>query len=255
MAIPPSLQRRLPDMTNDHRRLLAESRVLVVGAESLALAAVRNLAAAGVGVIGLLDISATIPTATATATATENDLITDEVLATLSSVDSSTTVTVHTERLGRRANTDAAAAIIDGYNLVIDASDTVPVRFLVSDTCAALGLPLVWASVSRVNGQLTVFPGNGATSGAGFRDLFPAQDHPVEPHFAAEYLLGALRGQLGALMAAEAVKVIAGIGEPVSGKVLLIDADSGRFSEVSFAEAAAEATNTAAEAGSGAVSS
>jgi molybdopterin/thiamine biosynthesis adenylyltransferase len=246
MAIPSSLQRRLPDMTIENRRHLAESSVLVIGTDTLGLAALRYLAAAGVGSIGLLDTTpapaASSPAAAGSdagsdAAAAETSL-TEELSAAVAAVDLATTVTVHTERLGRRSNTDAAAAIIDGYNLVVDASDTVPVRFLVADTCAALGLPLVWASVARFNGRLAVFPGVGGAPGTGFRDLFPAQEAAAEARYAPDYLLGALRGQLGALMAAEAVKVLANVGEPLNGRVLEIDADSGRFSEISIAEAA-----------------
>ncbi len=235
MAIPPLLQRRLPDLSSENRQQLAASRVLVIGADALGLAALRYLAAAGVGTVGVLDIDAASGD-----DAPENE----QLLATIEAIalsDASTTVTVHAEHLGRRANTDAAAAIIDGYNLVLDASDAMPVRFLVADTSLTLGLPLVWASVARVNGQLAVFPAAGSASGTGFRDLFPVQE-PTEPQYAPEYLVGALRGQLGALMAAEAVKVLAGIGEPVIGRVLVIDADSGQFSEVSFAEAACAGT-------------
>jgi adenylyltransferase/sulfurtransferase len=237
MAIPPLLQRRLPQITSENQQQLTEARVLVVGTGALALAALRYLAAAGIGAIGLLD--------TAAAPA-EGEPVDEELLATLAGINPSTTVTIHAERLARRADTDAASAILAGYHLVLDASDPVPVRFLIADTCLALGLPLIWASVARVNGQLTVFPAAGNTNGPGFRDLFPAPELLGEPQYAPEYLLGALRGQLGSLMAVEAVKVLAGVGEPVSGQVLQIDADSGQFSEISFRTAATDSANSPA---------
>lgn len=244
MVIPPLLQRRLPHISSEKRQQLNDSRVLVIGTGALGLAALRYLVAAGIGTVGLLD--------TAAAPA-EGEVADEELLATLAGIDPSTTVTIHEERLGRRANTDAASAILAGYHLVLDASDAVPARFLISETCLALGLPLIWASVARVNGQLTVFPAAGNADGTSFRDLFPspehpAPEHPAETHYAPEYLLGALRGQLGALMAVEAVKVLAGVGEPVSGRVLQIDADSGQFSEISFREASADSATSPATA-------
>ena len=209
-------QLRLPAIDDLGHRRLAAARVLVVGTTGLSAPAVRSLAASGVGTIGLVDVGPLDVDALVLATTT---------ILTLSP---ETAVTAHDEEL----TAESAARILSGYDLVLDGSDLTPQPFLVGDTCATLGLPLVWGSVARGNAELSVFwsspPRRSGQRSTRLRDFFGTD--AAGPAAAGDPgVLGALRGQAGAILAAEAIRLITGTGEPLIGRVLTIDAESGRF--------------------------
>ncbi|WEO76643.1 ThiF family adenylyltransferase [Cryobacterium sp. SO2] len=212
-------QLRLPPIDDIGHRRLAAARVLVLGTSGLSAPALRSLAAAGVGTIGLADVGPLDVDALVLATTTILTLSPD------------TAVTAHDEDL----TAESIGRILGGYDLVVDGSDLTPQPFLVGDTCAALGLPLVWGSVARGNAELSVFwstpPRRSGQRSTRLRDFFGTDGTAVGTASAATDagVLGALRGQAGALLAAEAIRVITGTGEPLIGRVLTIDADTGRF--------------------------
>src|SRR5690606_9667468 len=146
----------------------------------------------------------------------------------------------HRERL-TAAN---AVEILDGYDLVLDGTDTFETRYAVADACAALGVPLAWGSVLGFDAQIAVsWP--QAAGGAALRDLSPRRP-PAGwvPTGGEAGVLGALTGQVGSTMATEAVKLITGVGEPLIGRVLVLDALRQRWTEVPLrarAEPAAQA--------------
>ncbi|TFD66462.1 ThiF family adenylyltransferase [Cryobacterium ruanii] len=245
-------QRRLPQLNELGQRRLANARVLVLGAGGLGSPALLYLAAAGVGTIGIVDGDDVEPSNL------QRQIIhgqadvgrpkVDSAAERIAEIAPETTVVRHTERLVA-AN---AAEIIDGYDVVIDGTDNFPTRFLVNDTCARLGLPLVWASVLRFDAQLSVFwatpPEGSGVTGVHLRDLFPTPPAEGEvPNCADAGVLGALCGQVGSLMATETIKLITGIGSPLIGRVLVIDALSGRFSEIPLLGTGRAAEPTAAE--------
>jgi len=210
-------QLRLPPIDDIGHRRLAAARVLVLGTTGLSAPALRTLAASGVGTIGLADVGPLDVDALVLATTTILTLSPD------------TAVTAHDEDL----TAESAARILGGYDLVIDGSDLTPQPFLVGDTCATLGLPLIWGSVARGNAELSLFwsspPRRSGQRATRLRDFFGTDavgpvSSPADPG-----VLGALRGQAGALLAAEAIRLITGTGEPLIGRVLTIDADSGQF--------------------------
>ncbi len=230
-------QRRLPQLNELGQRRLANARVLVLGAGGLGSPALVYLAAAGVGTIGIVDGDDVEPSNLQRQIVHgQADVGRPKVVSAAESIAQiapEAVVVQHAERL----DAGNAAAIIGGYDVVIDGTDNFPTRFLVNDTCAALGLPLVWASVLRFDAQLSVFwatpPANSGLTGVHLRDLFPTPPAEGEvPNCAEAGVLGALCGQVGSLMATEAIKLIAGIGTPLIGRVLVIDALSGRFTEV-----------------------
>ncbi|MGY4857929.1 HesA/MoeB/ThiF family protein [Cryobacterium sp. AP23] len=210
-------QLRLPPIDDLGHRRLAAARVLVLGAGGLSAPALRSLAAAGVGTIGLCDVGELDVDALVLATTTVLTLSPD------------TAVVAHDEAL----TAETAARILGGYDLVLDGSDVSPQPFLVGDTCATLGLPLVWGSVARGNAELSVFwsspPRRSGQRSTRLRDFFGADPAALLGVPADPGVLGALRGQAGALLAAEAIRVITGTGEPLIGRVLTIDADTGQF--------------------------
>jgi len=246
-------QRRLPQLNELGQRRLANARVLVLGAGGLGSPALLYLAAAGVGTIGIVDDDDVEPSNL------QRQIVhgvTDvgrpkvaSAAEAIARIAPDTTVIQHSERLVA-AN---AAVILGGYDVIIDGTDNFPTRFLVNDTCAALGLPLVWASVLRFDAQLTVFwatpPAGSGVTGVHLRDLFPSPPAEGEvPNCADAGVLGALCGQVGSLMATETIKLITGIGSPLIGRVLVIDALSGRFSEVPLVGTGIAAVPLAGEA-------
>ncbi|TFC93889.1 MULTISPECIES: ThiF family adenylyltransferase [Cryobacterium] len=230
-------QRRLPQLNELGQRRLANARVLVLGAGGLGSPALVYLAAAGVGTIGIVDSDDVEPSNLQRQIVHgQADVGRPKVVSAAESIAAiapEAVVVQHAERL----DAGNAAAILGGYDVVIDGTDNFPTRFLVNDTCAALGLPLVWASVLRFDAQLSVFwatpPAGSGVRGVHLRDLFPTPPAEGEvPNCAEAGVLGALCGQVGSLMATEAIKLIAGIGTPLIGRILVIDALSGRFTEV-----------------------
>jgi len=230
-------QRRLPQLNELGQRRLANARVLVLGAGGLGSPALLYLAAAGVGTIGIVDDDDVEPSNLQRQIVHGvTDIGRPKVASAaeaIAGIAPEATIIQHSERLVA-AN---AAAMLGGYDVVIDGTDNFPTRFLVNDTCAALGIPLVWASVLRFDAQLTVFwatpPAGSGVTGVHLRDLFPTPPAEGEvPNCADAGVLGALCGQVGSLMATETIKLITGIGTPLIGRVLVIDALSGRFSEV-----------------------
>ncbi|HSP76493.1 MAG TPA: ThiF family adenylyltransferase [Cryobacterium sp.] len=230
-------QRRLPQLDELGQRRLANARVLVLGAGGLGSPALVYLAAAGVGTIGIVDGDDVEPSNLQRQIVHgQADIGRPKVVSAAESITRiapEAVVVQHADRL----DAGNATAIIGGYDVVIDGTDNFPTRFLVNDTCAALGLPLVWASVLRFDAQLSVFwatpPAESGLTGVHLRDLFPTPPAEGEvPNCAEAGVLGALCGQVGSLMATEAIKLIAGIGTPLIGRVLVIDALSGRFTEV-----------------------
>ncbi|TNU73397.1 hypothetical protein FH969_11675, partial [Miniimonas arenae] len=135
--------------------------------------------------------------------------------------------------------TDANAHdLLAGWDAVVDGTDTFETRYLVADTCAALGTPLVWGSVLRFDAQVSVFwsrPPDGVAP-VTLRDLFPAAPPPGSvPSCADAGVLGALCGIAGSMMAVETVKLIAGFGDVLLGRVAVVDALTMRVHDVAFA--------------------
>lgn len=217
------------------QRRLRAARVAVVGAGGLGSPALLYLAAAGVGTLGVID-----------ADAVELVNLQRQVLHSTSGIGRPKAVSA-ADRLAEldpglqliphqlRLDASNAASVLADYDLVLDAVDNYPTRYLVSDVCAELGLPLIWAAVQTTRAQLSVFwsrPNNGGP-GITLRDLHP--EPPAQSNWvsAAQVgVLGAMCGQVGALMATEAIKLITGIGDPLFGRVLYLDTMAATLSEV-----------------------
>ena len=212
----------LPDVGPLGQRRLAAARVLVVGAGGLGSPALLYLAAAGVGTIGIADADVVdVSNLQRQVVHTEADVgrpkvasARDRVLATNPHVR----VRTHRERL----TADNAVQVIRDYDLVLDGADNFPTRYLVDDVCTLLGKPDVWGSILAFDGQVGVF---WAPHGPTYRELFPAPPPPgTVADCATGGVLGALCATVGSVMATEAVKLICGIGEPLVGRLLVVDA-------------------------------
>ena len=219
----------LKGMGGSGQQALKRARILVVGAGGLGSPAIAYLAGAGVGTLGIIDHD------TISLSNLHRQVIHTEIGAGKSesagrfaqALNPHVVVVVHAERL----TSDNAAAILSGYDLVLDGTDNLATRRAVAATCETLGLPLVSGAVSMFDGQVTVF----APGGARFSDLYPVEADDADlPSCEVTGILGPLTGVIGTLMAMEAIKLITGIGEPLIGRVLTYDGKGARFSEFSY---------------------
>lgn len=213
------------------QRRLRAARVCVVGAGGLGSPALLYLAAAGVGVLGIVDNDVV------EITNLQRQVLHDEASVgvpkvtsaarRLTGLDSGVRVVEHRLRL------DVASArdIFAGYDIVLDCTDNFAARYAINDACVDLGMPEVWAAVFRTDAQVSTF-----WSGQGWpelRDLFPIEpDVVAHAEVIGAGVLGAMTGQVGAMMATEAIKLITGAGDPLLGRVLYLDALGSRVVEI-----------------------
>lgn len=197
---------------------LKAARVLVVGAGGLGAPAALYLAAAGIGTIGLVDPDAVslsnLQRQVLYAAADVGQPKVEAATRRLNALNPHVAVETHPVWL------DAANAgdIVSRYDLVLDGTDDFSTRFAVSDACLAHGKPLVSGALGRWTGQVGVFHGKPC-----YRCLVPEVPPDAET-CALVGVVGALAGVIGSMMALEAVKLLAGAGEPLSGKLLIYDA-------------------------------
>jgi adenylyltransferase/sulfurtransferase len=213
----------MDDVGPDGQARLLESSVLVVGAGGLGSPAIQYLAAAGVGTLGVADDDAV------ERSNLQRQVIHGESDLGRPKVDSARAfvaelnpdVDVHTHET--RVASDGVEGLIADYDVVIDATDNFPTRYLLSDACALAGVPCVHGSVLRFEGQVTTFAGDpGAPC---YRCVFPeAPPEGTVPNCATAGVLGVLPGTIGCIQATEAAKLLLGIGESLSGRLLHYDA-------------------------------
>lgn len=228
----------IPGLGELAQRRLRAARVCVVGAGGLGSPALLYLAAAGIGTLGVVDAD-TIEVVNLQRQVLHSVdgvglLKAVSASARIAELDPAIDVVVHAERL----ETGNAREILSGYDLVVDAVDNFPTRYLISDTCAELGIPVVWGAVLVTRAQVSVFWGqprtpDGTVPGITLRDLHP-EPPPQENWVTAAQVgvLGAMCGQVGALMANEAIKLVTGAGEPLFGRLLYLDTMAATVAEV-----------------------
>ncbi|MFI2366148.1 ThiF family adenylyltransferase [Promicromonospora sp. NPDC019610] len=220
---------------------LAASRVVVVGAGGLGSPALQYLAAAGVGTLGIIDddvVEASNLQRQVLHSAADVGRAKPESAAdTLRGLAPEVEVIAHRERLTR----DNAAAILAGYHLVVDGSDTFETRYAVSDAAARLGLPVVWGTVLGWDGQVSVF-WSAAPDGRAitYPDVFGPQP-PEGESCATVGVLSPACGVVGSTMAVEAVKVLTGTGDPALGRLLAYDARTSGWDTIALAAPPASA--------------
>lgn len=202
-------------------------RVLVVGAGGLGSPMLLYLAAAGVGTIGIVEFDRVDDSNLQRQVLFEQENVgqpkAQAARARLRALNPHVEIRLHKTRL----TSENALDILRDYDVVADGSDNFPTRYLVNDACVLLGKPCVHASVSQFEGQVSVFNGRkpDGTLGPNYRDLFPAPPPPgTVPSCAEGGVLGVLPGIIGSLQANEVIKIAAGIGEPLIGRLFIFDA-------------------------------
>ncbi|KAF4347511.1 hypothetical protein F8388_020367 [Cannabis sativa] len=217
----------LPSFGVQGQSNLLKSSIVVVGAGGLGSPALLYLAACGVGRLGIVDHDVVeLNNMHRQIIHTEQYIGQPKVksaAAACRSVNSSIKIVEHTEAL----RTSNALEILGQYDIVVDATDNAPSRYMISDCCVVLGKPLVSGAALGLEGQLTVYNYNG---GPCYRCLFPTPPPSTACQRCADSgVLGVVPGVIGCLQALEAIKIASAVGEPLSGRMLLLDALSARI--------------------------
>ncbi len=236
---------------------LLEGSVLVVGAGGLGSPAIQYLAAAGVGRLGIVDDDVVERSNLQRQIVHgDDDVGRPKVESAADYVDAlnpDVTVDPHETRL----TPDRVGDLVDGYDIVLDASDNFPTRYLLNDHCVLTGTPLSHGAIYRFEGQVTTFPngargtddnstagdersaggdersGNGTDSGPCYRCLFPEAPEPgTVPDCATTGVLGVLPGTVGCIQATEAAKLLLETGDVLEGRLLMYDAMAMTFETV-----------------------
>ena len=219
----------LPEIGEKGQQKLLDSRVVIIGAGGLGSPAALYLAAAGVGTIGVVDMD-TVEESNlqrqilhSTETIGKNKV--DSAEKTLSTLNPDVNIITYNTRL----NKDNAIEIIENYDVVVDGTDNFQTRYLINDASVKTGTPVVHGSIFQYEGQITVFdPKDGPT----YRDIFPEPpENGTAPNCTEAGVLGVLPGIIGSIQALETIKLILGIGEGLSGRLLVFDALEMSFHE------------------------
>lgn len=219
----------LPEIGEEGQRRLKAARVLLIGAGGLGSPLGLYLAAAGVGMLGIVEHDSIESSNLHRQVLYDVSQLglpkLDCAVARLRALNPHIDVVPHAFRLDR----ESALELLGQYDLIVDGTDNFPTRYLVNDACVILGKPFISAAIAAFEGQLSVFwPGRGPC----YRCLYPAPPpSALAPSCAEGGVLGVLPGIMGTLQANEAVKVLLGIGTPLVGRLLRFDALEMRFQE------------------------
>lgn len=229
----------LAEVGGSGQQRLKAARVLVIGTGGLGSPVLSYLAAAGVGILGVVDDDVVSLSNLQRQILHDTDNVgmdkTESASRALKRLNPHVRVVTHPLRLTPENATD----IITSYDMVVDGSDNFETRYLLADTCEALETPLVTAAVGRFDGSVTVLaPYKVNADGKAcprYRDLFPEAPPPgLVPSCAEAGVIGALTGVIGTLQAMEVIKLITGAGEPLIGRLLLYDGLAASFQTVRY---------------------
>ena len=222
----------LPGVGHEGQEKLLKSSVLVVGAGGLGSPALMYLAAAGIGRIGIIDNDKV------SSSNLQRQIIHNVSWVGKSKVKSASdwikglNPDIDVVKIDDRLTRNNSEEILNDYDVIIDGTDNFQSRYLIGDVCEILGKPWIFGSIHRFEGQVSTFNLKG---GPNYRDLFPTPPPPeLAPNCSEAGVLGVLPGIVGTIQATEAIKVILGIGENLSGKLLAIDALTMEMRSLSF---------------------
>jgi molybdopterin/thiamine biosynthesis adenylyltransferase/rhodanese-related sulfurtransferase len=232
----PAQQRRysrhilIPEVGQEGQRKLLDARVLLIGAGGLGSPIALYLAASGVGTIGLVDDDVVDESNLQRQVLHGVDRIgmrkVDSAELTLRGINPETNVLKHVERL----DADNVERLIGGYDVIVDGTDNFDTRYVLNDAAVKLRKPVVHGSIYRWDGQVTTFV---PFEGPCYRCMYPTQPpDELAPACSVAGVLGVLPGMIGMLQANEVFKLILGVGETLSGRLLMLDAMSTTFDEV-----------------------
>ncbi len=217
----------LPEIGEKGQIKLLESKVLCIGAGGLGSPSSLYLAAAGIGTIGIIDDDVVDSSNLQRQILHNVDRVgipkVDSAEMTLRGLNPDLVVNKYQARL----TSDNIMDIIGGYDVIVDGADNFQTRYLVNDAALKLGIHVIHSSIFRFEGQITSFLGSGEPC---YRCLYPEPPPPEEaPSCQEAGVLGVLPGVMGVLQATEAIKLILGIGNSLSGRLLVFDALGTKF--------------------------
>ncbi len=225
----------LPGVGPEGQARLKASSVVVVGAGGLGVPVLQYLVAAGVGRVGLVEMDRVeLSNLHRQVLYTTQDVGQPKALVAQARLQALNPL-VRVEAYPVRLTAENALGILGGYDLIVDASDNFPTRYLVNDAAVLLGKPLVYGAIHQFEGQVAVFhhPLPSGEMGPCYRCLFPKPPPPGSvPPCAEAGVFGVLPAVVGSLMAQEALKVLLGLGQPLAGELLLYHALEGSFRRI-----------------------
>ena len=220
----------IPDVGMEGQERLKAAKVLLVGTGGLGSPAALYLAAAGVGTIGIIDNDVVDASNLQRQIIHTTSMIGHHKLDSAEHAIHELNPNVEVIKHATFLTSENALEIIEPYDLVIDGTDNFPTRYLVNDACVLLGKPNVYGSIFRFEGQLSVF---WADEGPCYRCMFPEPPPPgMVPSCAEGGVLGILPGIVGLIQATEAIKILLGQGQTLSGRLLMFDALGMKFREM-----------------------
>ena len=220
----------IPDVGMAGQKRLKNARVLCVGAGGLGSPALMYLAAAGVGTLGIVEFDvvdvSNLQRQIIHGVSDVGRSKAESARDSIREINPYVNVVLHEERL----DSSNVMELFAQYDLIVDGTDNFATRYLVNDACVLLGKPYVWGSIYRFDGQASVF---WAEHGPCYRCLYPEPPPPgMVPSCAEGGVLGVLCASIGSIQVTEAIKLLAGIGDPLLGRLMIYDALEMSYREV-----------------------
>ncbi|MGH3351935.1 MAG: adenylyltransferase/sulfurtransferase MoeZ [Nocardioides sp.] len=215
----------IPDVGMDGQKRLKNAKVLVIGAGGLGSPALLYLAAAGVGTLGIVEFDevdeSNLQRQIIHKQSTVGKAKADSAAEAIKEVNPYVNIVLHNVRL----DNDNVREIFSGYDLIVDGTDNFATRYMVNDAAYFLGIPYVWGSIYRFDGQASVFAPTIGEDAPCYRCLYPEPPPPgMVPSCAEGGVLGVLCASVGSIQVNEAIKMLTGIGEPLVGRLMIYDA-------------------------------
>ncbi len=215
----------IPDVGMTGQKRLKNAKVLVIGAGGLGSPALLYLAAAGVGTLGIAEFDevdeSNLQRQIIHGQSDIGKSKAESARESIAEANPYVNVVVHDVRL----DNDNVMQVFEGYDLIVDGTDNFATRYMVNDAAYFLGIPYVWGSIYRFDGQASVFAPSMAPDAPCYRCLYPEPPPPgMVPSCAEGGVLGVLCASIGSIQVNEAIKVLTGIGDPAIGKLVIYDA-------------------------------
>jgi sulfur-carrier protein adenylyltransferase/sulfurtransferase len=215
----------IPDVGMSGQKRLKNAKVLVIGAGGLGSPALLYLAAAGVGTLGIAEFDEVDESNLQRQIIHgQSDVGKSKAVSAKESIAEANpyvNVVLHEQRL----DNDNVMEVFEGYDLIVDGTDNFATRYMVNDAAYFLGIPYVWGSIYRFDGQASVFAPKQVEGAPCYRCLYPEPPPPgMVPSCAEGGVLGVLCASVGAIQVTEAIKLLTGIGDPLVGQLMIYDA-------------------------------
>lgn len=221
-----SRQILMPEFGEKGQQKLLNSKVLVVGAGGLGSPILYYLTAAGVGTIGIVEDDVVSLSNLQRQVLFTSDEIGKPKITQAEHRLKALNPDVDFQLFSERLNSENALRIIREYDVIIDATDNFPTRYLINDACVILNKPFVFGAIHRFEGQVAVLNVSGSAT---YRDIFPSPPPPeMAPNCAEAGVLGVMAGLIGSYQALETIKLLTDLGDLLTNKLMLIDALSGK---------------------------